>query len=87
MEGVWRWRSDGSLLTNNSALEWGPGEPNSGTSYNCLMWDYQYNRFFDYICYSTGYYYVYEHPSMQIPLNEIKDSYNCEFLNVKIHLY
>ena len=53
VEGEWRWRSDNVLMSNRSnmsqsAVPWCSGEPNSGTSYNWLIWYPDPNCLYDY---------------------------------------
>ena len=65
IEGEWRWRSDNSLMSINSSmtdnvLGWTTGEPNSGSTSNCLRWNPAQNAYEDYNCGSTNRY-VCEH--------------------------
>ncbi len=50
-------------ITFSSAIDWFPGEPNNGPSYNCLVWDGTTNKLMDYACWG-GYPYICEHPRM-----------------------
>ena len=53
MENVWRWRTDNALMANksyiyDSSVPWNSAEPNSGTTYNWLVWYPDSNRLYDY---------------------------------------
>ncbi len=67
-EYEWRWRIDNGLMSNwstieESAIGWFAGEPNSGTSYNCLLWEPAYGLYIDGYC-PNSYYYICEHDRM-----------------------